>query len=252
MQIVDPSNPIPKYLQISAWLKELIETGRYKIGEKLPSETKLASMCNVNRNTLRQALAELVAAGLLRKEKGLGAFVSAPQSTPFKHKLDRITSYSANLQDAGMRSNVKILHKGVETASEIMAKKLFLNTNGKVIAVRRLICGDDIPLIYEETYLPRQKFSNILNMDLTGSMYQIYSEAYQIELTRSEQSIRAVNLAPEITSLFDLRDGAAGLYMESITYNQNNMPFEVLCSYFRGDKSVFEAELGRYSVRSRV
>ena len=38
MKIVDESNPMPKYLQISGWLKELIETGRYKKGEKLPSE----------------------------------------------------------------------------------------------------------------------------------------------------------------------------------------------------------------------
>ena len=44
MKIVDESNPIPKYLQISAWLKELIETGRYRKGEQLPSEVELAKM----------------------------------------------------------------------------------------------------------------------------------------------------------------------------------------------------------------
>jgi DNA-binding GntR family transcriptional regulator len=37
VKIVDDNNPIPKYLQISAWLKELIENGRYQKGEKLPS-----------------------------------------------------------------------------------------------------------------------------------------------------------------------------------------------------------------------
>ena len=72
MKIVDESNPIPKYLQISAWLKELIETGRYQKGEKLPSEIELAKMCGVNRNTLRQAISELAAFGLVRKEKGTG------------------------------------------------------------------------------------------------------------------------------------------------------------------------------------
>jgi DNA-binding GntR family transcriptional regulator len=34
MKIVDTSNPIPKYIQISAWLNELIETGRYQKGEQ--------------------------------------------------------------------------------------------------------------------------------------------------------------------------------------------------------------------------
>ena len=60
---------MPKYLQISAWLKEVIQTGRYKVGERLPSEVELSKMCGVNRNTLRQAIAELTSAGILRKEK---------------------------------------------------------------------------------------------------------------------------------------------------------------------------------------
>ena len=30
MNIIDPDNPIPKYLQISGWIKDLIESGRYE------------------------------------------------------------------------------------------------------------------------------------------------------------------------------------------------------------------------------
>jgi GntR family transcriptional regulator len=56
LKIVDPSNPIPKYLQISTWLKDLIQTGRYKQGEKLPSEIELSKICEVNRNTLMQEI----------------------------------------------------------------------------------------------------------------------------------------------------------------------------------------------------
>jgi len=37
--------------------------------------------------------------------------------------------------------------------------------------------------------------------------------------------------------------------METITYNENNIPVEVLCSYYRGDKYIFEFELGRYHIR---
>ena len=77
MNIIDPDNPIPKYLQISAWIKDLIQSGRYEKGGALPSEVELARICQVNRNTLRQAISELTAAGVLRKEKGLGTFVCA-------------------------------------------------------------------------------------------------------------------------------------------------------------------------------
>ena len=35
MNIIDPDNPIPKYLQISAWIKDLIQSGRYEKGGTL-------------------------------------------------------------------------------------------------------------------------------------------------------------------------------------------------------------------------
>ncbi len=70
MKIVDTYNPIPKYLQISAWLKELIETGRYRKGEQLPSEVELARMCDVTRTTVRQAIAELTAKGPAPQREG--------------------------------------------------------------------------------------------------------------------------------------------------------------------------------------
>jgi DNA-binding GntR family transcriptional regulator len=36
--------------------------------------------------------------------------------------------------------------------------------------------------------------------------------------------------------------------MESLTYDENNVPVELLYSYYRGDKYVFKVELGRYHI----
>ena len=131
MQIVDPLNPIPKYLQISAWLKELIQTGRYEKGKKLPSEIELSKMCDVNRNTLRQAIGELVSAGILRKEKGIGTFVSSSMPVALKHKLNRISSFSDDLSDIGIKEKTKILKKGIEDAKDHVAKTLLLGANNR-------------------------------------------------------------------------------------------------------------------------
>lgn len=249
MKIVDPSNPIPKYLQISVWLKELIQTGRYKEGERIPSEIELSRLCEVNRNTLRQAISELTAKGLLRKEKGKGTFVSLSKPVAFKHKLGRISSFRDDLNEIGIEENTILLKKGIEDAPDHVAKALVLGAKNKAIAVCRLRMGDNIPLIYEESYLPGEMFNGILDMDLTGSMYKILSERFDIVLSRSDQTIRAVNLNVQIAKLLDLPKNSAGLYMESVTYNENNIPVEVLCSYYRGDKYVFEVELGRYHIK---
>jgi len=246
VRIVDPNNPIPKYLQISAWLRESIQVGRYKTDERLPSEIELAQMCSVNRNTLRQALGELTSEGLLRKVKGLGTFVSSSGAMALRHKLNRISSFGRELHQAGIREKTRLLEKGFKIPPIQVAKSLALGKDSQVIAIRRLRTGDDIPLIYEETFLPADLFKGILDMDLTGSMYEIYTQAFSIELTRCEQTIKAVNLNKKVAALFGLKENNAALHMESVTYNDRNMPVEVLCCYFRGDKYAFEVELGQY------
>lgn len=246
MRIVDPNNPIPKYLQISAWLRESIQVGRYKTDERLPSEIELSQMCRVNRNTLRQAIGELTAEGLLRKVKGLGTFVSSSGSIALRHKLNRISSFSRELHQAGIREKTRLLEKGYKEPPGYVMRSLALGADSRVIVIRRLRTGDNIPLIYEETYLPADLFEGILDMDLTGSMYEIFTNTFNIELTRCEQTIRAVNMKKNVASLFGLKEYAAALYVESVTYNDRNMPVEVLCCYFRGDKYTFEVELGRY------
>ena len=248
MKIVDPSNPIPKYLQISEWLKELIQSGRYKVGEKIPSEIELSKMCEVNRNTLRQALSHLTTKGLLSRVKGMGTFVTSPEPVALKHKLEHITSFRDDLRELGYKEKTIILKKGIEKPPEDVARTLILGADSKVVAVRRLRTGDDIPLIYEESYLPSEMFKDILEMDLTGSMYKILTAQFNTVLARCEQTIRAVNLKGQIAKLFHLPENSAGLYMESLTYNEQNLPVEVLCSYYRGDRYIFEIELGRYHI----
>jgi GntR family transcriptional regulator len=250
LKIVDTTNPIPKYLQISAWLKELIQSGRYKPGEKLPSEVQLSQVCGVNRNTLRQAISELAAIGLLRKEKGTGTFVATRAPVELRHKLERILSFTDLMRDSGVKEKTKILSKRVETANEDIARGLFLGPNKKVIVVRRVRAGDGIPLIYEESYLPRDMFDGIQEMNLAGSMYKIMTDQFQASLTRSTQTISAVNLDERIATILELPRNSAGIFIESLTFDENSIPIELLYSYHRGDKYKLEIELGRYNSNS--
>jgi GntR family transcriptional regulator len=249
MNVINPDNPVPKYIQISLWIKDLIQSGRYEKGGALPSEVELARICRVNRNTLRQAITELTASGILRKEKGLGTFVCAETPIAIKHTLKSISSFSDDLRELGIQENTKILKKGVEEANEHIARKLILGPNGKVTAIRRLRTGNRVPFIYEESYLPYNIFKEILEMDLTGSMYQMIYEHFNVILTRSAQTIRAVNLKGRIASYLNVPENTAAFFMESLTYDENNVPVELLYSYYRGDKYLFEVELGRYQIK---
>jgi len=120
--------------------------------------------------------------------------------------------------------STRILETRVEPAKDEIAKVLFLGSNNKVFLVRRVRVGDGTPYIYEESYLPYDLFKGILEMDLAGSMYKIISEQFNIVLARCQQTISAVNLNAKIAKILQLPENAAGIFMESLTFDFHGKP----------------------------
>ncbi len=246
MDVVNLENPVPKYLQISQWLKELIDQGKFKGGEKLPSEVELAKMCNVNRNTLRQAIGELVTQGLLRKVKGVGSFVRKTPNVELHHDISRIASFKDYFGNANLEEKTIVLMMEPMVADKEIAKELLLGSERRVILLKRLRTGNGAPFIYEESYLPYTLFKDLTVEDASGSLYKVLTEKFNVTLFRSHQVIKAVNLSRKIATMFSIPQKSAGLLMKNITYNENNIPVELLFSYSRGDKYLLELELGEY------
>ena len=61
--------------QVYEQLKEQLINGVWKQGDKIPSENELATLFNVSRVTVRQALSKLITLGLLETKLGEGTFV---------------------------------------------------------------------------------------------------------------------------------------------------------------------------------
>lgn len=61
--------------QAAARFRDEIVSGRWAVGERIPTEAALVAEFGVGRNTVREALQSLVHAGLLRREQGRGTFV---------------------------------------------------------------------------------------------------------------------------------------------------------------------------------
>jgi GntR family transcriptional regulator len=250
-EIVDFDSPIPRYLQISDWLEEMIRKGRYKVGERLPSESSLAEICGVNRNTVRQAISELVAKGLISKKNGIGSFISARDPSPVKYTLQNISSFTDDMLSMGITPETKTLSQKVVEADRELAEKLMLGGDSRVILTKRLRFGNGIPLVIERSYLPYGEYKSLMGMRLTGSLYHILTEKFGTELHRSIQTFRAIALAREDAILLDVPPKSSGIFLESIIYDSKNVAVEVLHAHHRGDKYVFQVESGqfRYNVR---
>ena len=74
--VLQRSRDVPLYLQLRTLLQQRIASGEWGPGAMLPAEHVLCAEYGVSRGTLRQALADLEAMGLLRREQGRGTFVA--------------------------------------------------------------------------------------------------------------------------------------------------------------------------------
>lgn len=63
--------------QVIQQIIEVIQSGQYEIGDRLPSERKLSDLMGVSRSTLREALVSLAVLGILEMKQGSGTFVRA-------------------------------------------------------------------------------------------------------------------------------------------------------------------------------
>lgn len=66
-------DPLAK--QLVDAIAERISSGRYKSGDRLPSEQELIEEFGVSRTVVREAIANLKAVGMVSTRQGLGAFV---------------------------------------------------------------------------------------------------------------------------------------------------------------------------------
>ncbi|HYZ26404.1 MAG TPA: GntR family transcriptional regulator, partial [Geminicoccaceae bacterium] len=91
-ELVGRSARLP--VEIARRIEEAIRLGRYKPGERLPTETALATGFGVSRNVVREAIARLN--GLVRTRQGLGAFVEELHNDAgFRIAADSIAEPSA-------------------------------------------------------------------------------------------------------------------------------------------------------------
>jgi GntR family transcriptional repressor for pyruvate dehydrogenase complex len=75
MTTLKPVSRVTLGEQVAAQLSDQIAEGRWKPGEKLPSEAELCFSLNIGRSTLREALKSLAFVGLVQMRPGEGTYV---------------------------------------------------------------------------------------------------------------------------------------------------------------------------------
>jgi GntR family transcriptional regulator len=245
--MLDKASPIPLYLQLAGRLEALVAEGAYPVGAKLPGEEELARQYGLNRNTVRHALALLVRNGLVRTERGVGTFVRRARLLAPIHRLDRITSFVDDFSLGEVKAEDALLARERVRATHDLSDKLGVPHGGDLVRLDRLRLADGIPYVLERQYYDAARFGRLLEMDIQGSLYQLLTREFEVELHRSEQTLRAVLPPRQVAHKLHISTDVPCMFLESLTSDPHGRCLEVLQAYYRGDRYLFRVESGRYA-----
>lgn len=90
MKSFSPVSSNKLYIQIYNQIHDAILSGRYQVGERLPSEKELCAIFNVSRVPVREALSALELNGLVESMQGAGVYVrrSASAKDELLHEVE--------------------------------------------------------------------------------------------------------------------------------------------------------------------
>jgi GntR family transcriptional regulator len=232
---IDLNSPLPRYYQIQQNILELIEANLLRAGDALPSERELSELYSVNRMTLRQAITELCNQGVLRREHGVGTFVTEKNTaTPF---IPAVTGFSERFRNAGRKPTSRVITLDVVPASPLVAERLRLDTKTPVISLMRLRLIDDEPLMLEKSFLPHQPYHELLDEDFNvQSLYTVLAERYGVHIVETEQTLEPTLLTAQEAELFGLKSGLPAMLVAISAYSDNHQPVEFSKSVIRGDR----------------
>jgi GntR family transcriptional regulator len=214
----------------------LITGGQVHSGEKLGGERDLAVELGVSRSTLRQALSVLERDGVVRRVpgRGGGTFVT---STKVNRDLSRIVGLPSLLRDQGFRAGTRLLRASVVDADAECARALELRLGALVLSVVRIRLADGAPLSLEHMRLPADRFPDLLEQALGGSLYEVLQTRYGVVPAESEERIEVQAADPERAAILSVDVGAPLLSVTRTALDGDRRPIEFSHDLFRADRT---------------
>lgn len=239
MEIIDKNSKTPLYLQLKEILIGKIEK-TMDSNDQLPSEREICETYDLSRTTVRQALDELEKEKYIYKVHGKGNFIS-----PKRYNQDLISFYSftEEMKKAGRKPKSEVIGFEIRESGEKLANIFKQNEDDLAYKVTRIRKADDIPMMYELTYLPFERFKELKKEKLEmAPMYDIFSSEYNVRITSAEEVFEPI-LTSKLESIYlDVEEGSPSLKIERFTYEGSKI-IEYTVGIARGDKFKYRVKL---------
>jgi GntR family transcriptional regulator len=241
--------PLTKYHQIYLVLREQLQEGRFAQG--MPAEVELARQFGVGRVTVRHAMEQLVAEGLIVRVVGRGTFpkssprASSPRDAQVQAQPTRLAGLMENIVSASRSTTVKVLDWRTIAAPEAVAAALQLDVGTPVKKAVRRRSSREGPLSYITTYMPLDLVTQISRRDLAGKpLLQLLEEA-GVELGRAQQTISARQADAVVAQELGVAIGSALLAVRRLVFDAQDRPVQWLEGLYRPDRYEYHMEVSR-------
>ncbi|GAA1996705.1 GntR family transcriptional regulator [Nakamurella flavida] len=235
---LDRSSPVPLYFQVAQQIEQAIASGALVPGDRLDNEISLADQFGLSRPTMRRAIQQLVAKGLLVRKRGVGTQVVHGQVT----RPVELTSLFDDLNRSHQEPRTTVLANELVPAPAEVAVKLDVAPGTTVLHLRRLRFAGGEPLAIMANWLP-EELAEVGHADLSvRGMYQVM-RARGVHMRVARQKIGARTATAEESRLLTEARHSPVLTMERITHDDSGKAVEWGRHAYRASLYSFEVTL---------
>ncbi len=223
----------PLYHQILEVLKQRISAGEYAVGAQLPTEEALVRTFDVSRHTVRAAVHQLVADGVIERFPGRGSFVVRPQPPASYWSIESVE----DLIGISFADRYTVVAAGLVPATPPAATVYGAGPGDDVFQIRAVRSSAAGPYAYSIVALPAE-IGRRLPRRLFGKrpFLLLVEEFCGLSAVRARQVASAVAADREAARRLRTRPGAPLLVLERTYYTRDGRPIEFVRLQYRPDR----------------
>jgi len=223
---------VPQYLALRDQIAEAIGYDKLPPGGRLPSERQLQTESGAARGTIREALFQLEAEGLIYRRDRSGWYVSPP---PITYDPTRWAGFMTFVTEQGRRPETETLSVEEVPASTIIADIFRVAPGARMFVISRRRSIDGRAVLVERITVDAQLAPDLLKHDFNGSLTHIFKTHYGLSVVRNRVDMRPCALVRNAAEGLGVKAGTPGLLVVRTSFDPQGRVVEYDEEYWRHD-----------------